>query len=54
MRISSWAAALVVAVAAPALAGHEGKLTWETDPQKGLAKAKAAGLPGMLFFTAEW
>jgi hypothetical protein len=55
-RSTTWAAALALASALPALAGgaHAGKVEWEKDPQKGFARAKAEGLPVMAWFTAEW
>lgn len=45
---------LALALAGTALAGHEGKITWEKDPAKGFQRAKAEGLPAMVFFTADW
>ena len=56
MRSTTFAAALALAGALPALAGgaHSGKVTWERDPQKGFQRARAEGLPTMTWFTAEW
>ncbi|MEZ6183574.1 MAG: hypothetical protein R3F62_01020 [Planctomycetota bacterium] len=55
MRTRAWiAAAALVAVASPSLAAHKGKIdNWE-EPQAGMAKANAKGLPMMMFFTADW
>ena len=40
-------------VAGIALAGG-GKLEWQKDYAKGLAAAKEAGKPVMIYFTADW
>lgn len=31
-----------------------GKIEWEKDYDKGLARAKAEGLPMLLYFGADW
>ena len=36
------------------LAGHGGKLPFETDVQKGFEEAKRTGKPAVLYFTASW
>jgi hypothetical protein len=47
-------AAGLLAAAAPAPFGHEGKIDWIKSPEFGLAKAKLEGRAAMLFFTADW
>ena len=55
-RFAPVALAVGLMAAPAALAGsHEGTITnWEKDPEAGLARARAIGLPTMLFFTADW
>lgn len=31
-----------------------GKINWEKDYEKGLARARAEGLPMLLYFGADW
>jgi len=56
LKTAALAAALLAGAAAPTLAGsHTGAIeNWEMDPEAGLQKARAKGLPAMLFFTADW
>jgi hypothetical protein len=46
--------ALLLAASAALAQSHAGKIDWVTDPEVGLAKAKAEGKCAMLFFTADW
>ena len=47
--------AVAVALAMPsvALADHNGRMPWE-NPEEGMQRARAMGLPMLMVFSAEW
>ena len=48
------ATTIAIGCSAFAAAPHVGKIEWEKDPAKGLAKIQADNGKAMLYFTAEW